>query len=425
MAPARFHPQVVALLVALHGTIFCNAVVTRDGGLSYVTPDYNVQNSGRGPSNQPGDSVICRELVLSRGYPCEDHSVTTKEGFVLALQRIPGGKQAGSEGWEEPPQQRPPVLLMHGILQGGDSWLLNFPAENTLALTLADAGFNVFLGNFRGARWSNHTTLPRSDKRYWDWSWEDLAKDDLPALLRYVHDLAQAKVLYVGHSQGTLTLLAALAEDSGVAPLLSRAVLLCPIAYLGHITSAFLRVFSRIYLDTAVRDSGLYEFNINSALVERMAGQACAHEGVRCNSILASVTGPNCCISMDRLAFFFQYEFQSTSVKNLAHLAQMIRTGRFAKYDYGWVGNLRRYFRLSPPAYDLRRIPSSLPMLIAYGGMDALSDPLDVHRLRADLVNAPQTLYVPHYAHGDFILGKTAKEEVYDKVSRFLWRTPI
>jgi hypothetical protein len=25
---------------------------------------------------------------------------------------------------------------------------------------------------------------------------------------------------------------------------------------------------------------------------------------------------------MDRLAFFFQYEFQSTSVKNLAHLAQ-------------------------------------------------------------------------------------------------------
>ena len=34
------------------------------------------------------------------------------------------------------------------------------------------------------------------------------------------------------------------------------------------------------------------------------------------------LAGPNCCISLDRLAFFFQYEFQSTAVKNLAHLAQ-------------------------------------------------------------------------------------------------------
>lgn len=38
------------------------------------------------------------------------------------------------------------------------------------------------------------------------------------------------------------------------------------------------------------------------------------------------VAGPNCCISMDRLAFFFQYEFQSTAVKNLAHLAQSEHT---------------------------------------------------------------------------------------------------
>lgn len=53
---------------------------------------------------------------------------------------------------------------------------------------------------------TKHRDSPSSDwlfcvQRYWDWSWEDLAKDDLPALLRYVHDLAQAKVLYVGHSQ--------------------------------------------------------------------------------------------------------------------------------------------------------------------------------------------------------------------------------
>ena len=51
--------------------------------------------------------------------------------------------------------------------------------------------------------------------------------------------------------QGTLTLLAALAGDAReVAPLLARVVLLCPVAYLGHMASPFLRVFSRLYLDT-------------------------------------------------------------------------------------------------------------------------------------------------------------------------------
>lgn len=32
-------------------------------------------------------------------------------------------------------------------------------------------------------------------------------------------------------------------------------------------------------------------FLMSSKLVERLAGQACAEEGVRCNSILAAVTG--------------------------------------------------------------------------------------------------------------------------------------
>lgn len=98
----------------------------------------------------------------------------------------------------------------------------------------------------------------------------------------------------------------------------------------------------------------------------------------------------------------------------------VVRTGTFAKYNYGWIGNLRRYFSLSPPAYELHNIPSSLPILVAHGGMDALSDLLDVHRLCNELPKPPQLLYVPHYAHGDFILGTTAKSEVYDGIVEFL-----
>lgn len=56
--------------------------------------------------------------------------------------------------------------------------------------------------------------------------------------------------MFLSSVQGTLTLLAALAGDARVAPLLARVVLLCPIAYLGHMASPFLRVFTSIYLDT-------------------------------------------------------------------------------------------------------------------------------------------------------------------------------
>ena len=101
----------------------------------------------------------------------------------------------------------------------------------------------------------------------------------------------------------------------------------------------------------------------------------------------------------------------------------MVRTGRFAKYDYGWIGNIRRYFSLSPPAYELHNIPSNLSILVAHGGVDALSDPLDVHRLCKELPKPPRLLYVPHYAHGDFILGTTAKLEVYDNIAQFLTGT--
>ena len=70
---------------------------------------------------------------------------------------------------------------------------------------LADAGYDVWLGNFRGNMYSrNHTSLDPDEEIFWRFSWDQMGEFDLPAMLQYVRDLTgRQQMLYVGHSMGT------------------------------------------------------------------------------------------------------------------------------------------------------------------------------------------------------------------------------
>lgn len=54
------------------------------------------------------------------------------------------------------------LTSMH--VQGGDAWFLN-SAEQSLGFILADLGFDVWVGNVRGTRWSHgHISLSEKDE---------------------------------------------------------------------------------------------------------------------------------------------------------------------------------------------------------------------------------------------------------------------
>jgi len=58
-----------------------------------------------------------------------------------------------------------------------------------LGFILADNGYDVWINNTRGNRYSrNHVTLdPDHDKKqFWDYSFEEMAKYDQPALFEFV-----------------------------------------------------------------------------------------------------------------------------------------------------------------------------------------------------------------------------------------------
>ena len=73
------------------------------------------------------------QIIANRGYPFEIHSVTTDDGYILQLHRIPAPKTVGPAS----NAAKYPVLLMHGLFISSATWILT-PSTNSLGKILND-----------------------------------------------------------------------------------------------------------------------------------------------------------------------------------------------------------------------------------------------------------------------------------------------
>ncbi|XP_020962856.1 triacylglycerol lipase 2 isoform X2 [Arachis duranensis] len=343
--------------------------------------------------------------------------VTTVDGYVLSVPRIPVGRSRGPRG------NRPPVLLQHGLFMDGITWLL-LPPSQSLAFLLADNGFDVWIANTRGTKYSRqHISLPTNSSDYWNWSWDELVAYDLPATFQYVHDQTGQKLHYIGHSQGTLIALAALSKDQ-LLNMLRSAALLSPIAYVSQMTSPLAKNAADNFFAEYLYKLGIFEFSLRGDAVIQFLKDMCKKPGIDCTNLLTTFTGPNCCLSPSIVNIFLDHEPQSTATKNMIHLSQMIRQGTIAMFDYMNIDeNTRHYGRPTPPVYDMTRIPNSLPLYLSYGGADALSDVKDVQRLLETLDDHDGdklvVQYRNDYAHADYVMGENAKRDIYEPLISF------
>ncbi|KAL2320283.1 hypothetical protein Fmac_029252 [Flemingia macrophylla] len=364
---------------------------------------------------------ICASSVIVHGYKCQEHEVTTNDGYILSLQRIPEGRGSGRSN-----TRKPPVIIQHGVLVDGMTWLLN-PPEQDLPLILADSGFDVWISNTRGTRYSRrHISLDPSSPAFWNWSWDELVSYDLPAVFDYVFSQTGHKINYVGHSLGTLIALASFSEGKLINQLKSAA-LLSPIAYLSHMHTALGVIAAKSFVGEITTLFGLAEFNPKGLRVEAFLKSLCDHPGIDCYDLLEAITGKNCCLNSSTVDLFLMNEPQSTSTKNMVHLAQTVRHGVLAKYNYVRPDyNIMHYGEIFPPIYNLSNIPRDLPLFISYGGRDALSDVRDVEKLLDILKfhdeDKRSVQFIEEYAHADYIMGFNAKDWVYNNVVSFFNR---
>lgn len=98
------------------------------------------------------------------GFPFENHTVTTEDGYILELHRIPYGSKRNKY------HKGPPVLIVPGTHSTSADWVNT--GKNSLGFILADRDYDVWLANYRGTTWSRkHIRLdPDADKRqFWDY----------------------------------------------------------------------------------------------------------------------------------------------------------------------------------------------------------------------------------------------------------------
>ncbi|KAH7315994.1 hypothetical protein KP509_21G073400 [Ceratopteris richardii] len=356
-----------------------------------------------------------RDCMLLRAWNlCEYTSIQVagNDQFLIGVQRLAIARHAS--------ESKGPVLVLHGILLGGDVWFLN-PPEESLGFMLADKGYDVWIGNTRTTRFSyGHTSYTKEDEGFWDWSVDELAKYDLPAMIGLVQNQTGLKPHFIGFSQGTQQAFAAFSEER-LLDMVSKTVYMAPVAYVRNVHAPISQLAASAYIDRLFQALHIYEFS-TSYRKKEVVDIICKPTALGCyRTFITAFTGNNCCLNFSRRTFVDSYETQPTATKNLVHLAQQYRKKNFAKYDYGFLGNLLRYGRFTPPAYDMSKVPTNNAIFI-HGGADALSDTQDVLDLFALLPDGGRykVSFLPEYAHLDFVLGTNANRLVYKQILDFL-----
>ncbi|XP_045520629.1 lipase 1-like isoform X3 [Pieris brassicae] len=290
------------------------------------------------------------QLILSAGYPVNKYRVTTGDGYILQMYRIPAGRRTARRS--DNAKGKRPVLLMHGLMGSSDNFLIMGP-DKSLGYMLADAGYDVWLGNMRGTVHSAHQNLTRQDAKFWNFSFDEHGKYDLPAMIDKVLSVTKLdKLFYIGHSMGTTTFFVMMSEKPEYNKKIVAFIALSPAVYIGTM---------KPFVQLLLRD-----LNLSSMLPV----------------IVARV--------------------QPGSWQQFEHYGKLVESDVFTAWENGFNGTIR--------PYNISNV--KVPVEIIYGENDQLVHKTQVLRLAEELKSigvledVRSACSCPNWNHFDFVFAK-------------------
>jgi pimeloyl-ACP methyl ester carboxylesterase len=334
-----------------------------------------------GPANKDCGDSLFSNMVTPLGYPFSSYTTTTDDGYVLKLFRMQAKNTKMSSG-------KPVVFLQHGILDSADDWVVN-TEPYSLGFVLANQGYDVWFGNSRGNKYSklnNHISPLR--REFWDYSFQEMGQYDVKANIAFVLAFTgQAKLTYVGHSQGTSQMFAALG-DPATAPLInskvSKFIALAPVVYCSNFSNKFFwrLAHSTILIDAAETfgiDQWLPGACSTSSAQSEFEKFVCELDPIMCDWVISLLDYNPKYDNEKRMPFFVQHNPSGTSLRCLLHYRQLMAAPKhapvFQKYDFGTRENEKKYGQKQPPMYDFSNI--NIPVRGFVGLDDSLGDPTD------------------------------------------------
>ncbi|KAJ9254319.1 hypothetical protein DTO195F2_6684 [Paecilomyces variotii] len=357
------------------------------------------------------------ELCGLFGYEAEEHIVQTKDGYLLGLHRLAYRK--GEEGKRvnhgEGSIRKKVVYLHHGLLMNSEVWVCLTDEQRCLPFQLVERGYDVWLGNNRGNKYSKKSTqFAPSSTEFWNFSIDQFAFFDIPDSIEYILCATeQPSLSYIGFSQGTAQAFATLSIhpllNAKVDVFIALAPAMAPAGLHNGIVDSLMKASPSVVF---------LAFGRKSILSSTTMWQAIFYPPIFVRiidlslSALFNWTGNNITQNQKLAAYPHLYSF--TSTKSVVHWFQIIRNKSFQMYDDEVaapfsIGASSRYYK--PVKYPTRNIKS--PVVLVYGESDSL---IAIDIMRKELPRGTKAKPVPKYEHLDFLWARDVDTAVFPHV---------
>ncbi|POS69403.1 triacylglycerol lipase [Diaporthe helianthi] len=355
------------------------------------------------------------ELCELFGYTAEEHVVQTGDGYLLGVHRLAWKRGEEDTRVNSGPSsvQKRVIYMHHGLLMNSEVWVCLTDAQKVLPFVLVERGFDVWLGNNRGNKYSKKSVRSTSTSlEFWDFSIDEFAFHDIPNSIQYIlSSTGQPSLSYIGFSQGTAQAFAALSIhpklNQQVNVFIALAPAMSPPGLANGIADALIKASPQVLFLMFGRRSILSSAPLWESLVYPPLYIKILDMGMK---FLFNWKGNNIAQAQKLAAYPHLYSF--TSTKSVVHWFQIIRTKSFQMFDDDpplTIGTNSRFTKVA--RYPTRNIKT--PIVLVYGGSDSL---VDIKAMLRELPPTTVATEIPHYEHLDFLWAKDVAAQVFPHV---------